>query len=224
MWCFTEGSALLSLHCGCSCNRGKTHIILQNIEDLPLFLGPAGYQVCLGLCFTFGLKHPMASCQERILSALTFITASVLHPSSFIILYIPGGMARVSHGRRKSWAAGASSSWYKRREARGHGRASAGGTSILCPQEEHTPHCLSRHPTNGLFLPKAATAFVFPPSNSSHFPGITNTSMHPSKPRPRGPGGSPRLHSDSQMPLCPCRQCLAHLFLWMWCKPGVKIA
>lgn len=102
-----EGSALLSLHCGCSCNRGKTHIILQYIEDLPPFLGPAGYQVCLGLCFTFGLKHPMASCQERILSALTFITASVLHPSSFIILYIPGGMARVSHGRRKSWAAGA---------------------------------------------------------------------------------------------------------------------
>lgn len=152
----------------------------------------------------FVLKHPTASCQQHILSALSsFLTTSVLHLSSFIILDLPGGMARVSHGRGESGAAGASSSCSWRAVAMAEPLL---GYSILCLQDEHTPHCPSRRLKNRFLLPKIAMALVLLPSNSSRFPGIPNTSLHPSKPRPRCCEGLPG-YAVTHRCLCICAAC-----------------
>ena len=94
---------------------------------MSLFLGPVGHQVYLGLRFTFGLKCPMAS----LLSGAFSVCAQLIYHNlgtASVLSYYPIYTRWEGQGVSVAGAnpgVQASSSWYKRLEARGRSKASA---------------------------------------------------------------------------------------------------
>lgn len=129
-------------------------------------------------------------------------------------------MARASHGRRQSWAAGASSScsWMPAAMAEPllgvpassacrkstHLTAPAGTLQAgFCSQTQ--PWCLCSFPLT--VLPSQALP------------------TQPCIQASQGPGGCEGLPDHPVTPRCPCvpADCASCLFLWKGCKAGVKI-
>lgn len=176
------------------------------------FLGPVGYQIYLGLRFTFGLKCPTAS----LLSGAFSVCAQLIYHNlgtASVLSYYPIYTRWEGQGVSVAGAnpgVQASSSWYKRLEARGRSKASAGVYQHILPARRAHLMASAGIPDRLLLT---NVVFVFPSSNSSRFPGITNTSMRPFAKANQGPGRRGCLpgHTVTRRCLSVCAVCVEPL-------------